>query len=574
MQTAPGRVLRDRLATLVINSAGLGVAGLLLLMLWYLFSVALPLAEPLQVGDVRQLPAGLAAPGNTLRHTDDGGLEVAAASGSGAWVLYPGAYRCAGGGERRRIDGPWRAEPRVATTAESGSVLLVVDGEGALHRPGDQRRPLHAAAPRRGAFTALCPDLAAGGAAPGDRVPPRRRGRLRVIATTTGAVLFDGRLPGAEGVVRYALADAGSALLGWSGARVLHWDIRNRFPEAGWRSLWTAQHHSGYAQAEHVWHPGDGGTGALAKYALAPLLLGTFKAALYGMLIAVPLAIGAAIYTGYFLSQRQRNRIKPVIELLEAIPTVVLGFLAGLWLAPLLAEYLLWVFLLPLLLVGLPLLFALLHVLGQRLSPRLVLRPPRATLLLAAYAAVLLLLVALGPYLESLLFGGAVRDWLQDVAGIDYRQRNALLIGFAMGVSLLPTLFSIVEDAVFAVPRSLSDGSLALGATRWQSLSRVVLPAASPALLSALLIGLARGLGETMIVLLATGNTPLMDMGPFTGMRSLAATLAIELPEVAVGGVHFRILFLAALLLFAFTFVLNTIAEIFRMRLRYRYAGR
>jgi phosphate transport system permease protein len=574
MQTAPGRVLRDRLATLVINSAGLGVAGLLLLMLWYLFSVALPLAEPLQVGDVRQLPAGLAAPGNTLRHTDDGGLEVAAVSGSGAWVLYPGAYRCAGGGERRRIDGPWRAEPRVATTAESGSVLLVVDGEGALHRlaiSADRCTLQRLGVARSQPFVPI--SLLA---------EPRRAiaflldagGRLRVIATTTGAVLFDGRLPGAEGVVRYALADAGSALLGWSGARVLHWDIRNRFPEAGWRSLWTAQHHSGYAQAEHVWHPGDGGTGALAKYALAPLLLGTFKAALYGMLIAVPLAIGAAIYTGYFLSQRQRNRIKPVIELLEAIPTVVLGFLAGLWLAPLLAEYLLWVFLLPLLLVGLPLLFALLHVLGQRLSPRLVLRPPRATLLLAAYAAVLLLLVALGPYLESLLFGGAVRDWLQDVAGIDYRQRNALLIGFAMGVSLLPTLFSIVEDAVFAVPRSLSDGSLALGATRWQSLSRVVLPAASPALLSALLIGLARGLGETMIVLLATGNTPLMDMGPFTGMRSLAATLAIELPEVAVGGVHFRILFLAALLLFAFTFVLNTIAEIFRMRLRYRYAGR
>jgi len=143
-----------------------------------------------------------------------------------------------------------------------------------------------------------------------------------------------------------------------------------------------------------------------------------------------------------------------------------------------------------------------------------------------------------------------------------------------MGLAITPVMFSIIEDAINAVPRSLSDGSLALGATRWQSLARVVLPAASPAILSALLIGFARGLGETMIVLLATGNTPLMASDPFSGLRSLAANIAVELPEADSGGVHFRLLFLGALVLFAMTFLLNTVAELFRQRLRYAYASR
>ena len=143
-----------------------------------------------------------------------------------------------------------------------------------------------------------------------------------------------------------------------------------------------------------------------------------------------------------------------------------------------------------------------------------------------------------------------------------------------MGLAITPIMFSIIEDAINAVPRSLSDGSLALGATRWQSLARVVMPAASPAILSALLIGLARGLGETMIVLLASGNAPLMEPDPFSGLRTLAASIAAELPEADAGGVHFRVLFLAALVLFALTFVLNTVAELFRQRLRYAYAGR
>ena len=280
------------------------------------------------------------------------------------------------------------------------------------------------------------------------------------------------------------------------------------------------------------------------------------------------------MYTGYFLSRRQRNRVKPAIELLEAFPTVVLGFLAGLWLAPRLGDHLLLLFLLPWVLVLVPLMLAVTHLLLQRVSSLFVVRPARSRLVFVVYLLILPLLWFAAPALENALFEGSFRDWLLRAAGLRIEQRNALVVGFAMGIALLPTLFSIVEDAVFAVPRELSDGSLALGATRWQSLYRVVLPAASPAILSALLIGLARGLGETMIVLLATGNTPLMDLSAFTGLRSLSASLAAELPEATVGSVHFRVLFLAALVLFALTFALNTVAELFRQRLRYRYAGR
>jgi phosphate transport system permease protein len=159
--------------------------------------------------------------------------------------------------------------------------------------------------------------------------------------------------------------------------------------------------------------------------------------------------------------------------------------------------------------------------------------------------------------------------------GLRYDQRNALLVGLAMGIAITPAMFSIVEDAIFAVPRSLSDGSLALGATRWQSLSRIVLPAAAPAILSALLIGLARGLGETMIVLLATGNTPIMEASLLSGYAwPQREYRRAELPEAGTASVHFRVLFLAALVLFALTFVLNTVAELFRQRLRYSYAKR
>ena len=166
-----------------------------------------------------------------------------------------------------------------------------------------------------------------------------------------------------------------------------------------------------------------------------------------------------------------------------------------------------------------------------------------------------------------------MRSWLSRVAGVSFDQRNALVVGLAMGFAIIPTIFSITEDAIFSVPKHLTNGSLALGATPWQTLMRVVLLTASPGIFSALMIGFGRAVGETMIVLMATGNTPIMDWNIFEGMRTLAANIAVEMPESEVGSTHYRVLFLAAFVLFIFTFVFNTMAEIVRQRLRRRYGS-
>jgi phosphate transport system permease protein len=180
--------------------------------------------------------------------------------------------------------------------------------------------------------------------------------------------------------------------------------------------------------------------------------------------------------------------------------------------------------------------------------------------------------MALSDPIQAAFFGGDMRVWL-DGQGVNFDQRNALVVGIAMGFAVIPTIFSIAEDAVFAVPKSLSQGSLALGASPWQTLVRVVLPTASPGIFSGTMIGFGRAVGETMIVLMATGNTPIMDFNIFEGFRTLSANIAVELPEAEVHSTHFRILFLAALVLFMFTFVLNTSAEYVRQKLREKYGS-
>jgi len=175
--------------------------------------------------------------------------------------------------------------------------------------------------------------------------------------------------------------------------------------------------------------------------------------------------------------------------------------------------------------------------------------------------------------LETAMFGGTLRDWFKIEWGIGYDQRNALVVGIAMGFAVVPTIFSIAEDAIFSVPKHLTTGSLALGATPWQTMARVVLLTASPGIFSALMIGFGRAVGETMIVLMATGNTPVMDLSIFQGLRTLAANIAVEMPESEVDSTHYRVLFLAALVLFLFTFVFNTLAEVVRQRLREKYSS-
>jgi phosphate transport system permease protein len=152
-----------------------------------------------------------------------------------------------------------------------------------------------------------------------------------------------------------------------------------------------------------------------------------------------------------------------------------------------------------------------------------------------------------------------------------YDQRNSLVIAVAMGFAVIPTIFSLAEDAISSVPPSLSAASLALGASKWQTVWRVILPTASPGIFTAVMLGLGRAVGETMIVLMAAGNTPLLSLSPFSGMRTLSANIAVEMPEAPVGGTLYRTLFLCAFLLFALTLVINTVAEMFRHRLREKY---
>ncbi len=176
-----------------------------------------------------------------------------------------------------------------------------------------------------------------------------------------------------------------------------------------------------------------------------------------------------------------------------------------------------------------------------------------------------------GPF-EAWLFGGDFPAWLRSTTGLPYEQRNAIVVGIAMGFAVIPIIFAISEDALSSVPKDLVAGSLALGADRWQTVVRVVLPTASPGIFSAVMVGFGRAIGETMIVLMATGNTPIMDWNAFNGFRTLSANIAVEIPEAPVGSTLYRTLFVAAILLFAVTFVINTVAELVRQRLRTRYA--
>jgi phosphate transport system permease protein len=151
-----------------------------------------------------------------------------------------------------------------------------------------------------------------------------------------------------------------------------------------------------------------------------------------------------------------------------------------------------------------------------------------------------------------------------------YVQRNALVVGFVMGFAIIPIIYTIAEDALSTVPQHLRSASLGAGATPWQTAIRIVVPTAMSGLFSALMIGLGRAVGETMIVLMAGGNTPVREWNIFNGFRTLAANIAVELPEAVQHSTHYRTLFLAALTLFVMTFFVNTIAELVRLRFRRR----
>ena len=370
-----------------------------------------------------------------------------------------------------------------------------------------------------------------------------------------------------------AVSPRAKRLLVEAGGRMQLWDIENEHPEVSWSALWSKVWYEGYEEPRYIWQSSAANNDFEPKLSLVPLVFGTLKAAFYAMLVATPIAVCGAIFTANFMVPSMRRKVKPLIETMAALPSVILGFFAGLWLAPFLEKNLagvLGAFLL------MPPMVLVVAYLWSRMPQAIRLRVPsgwEAALLIPVVILVGWGCVQMGSAVDFMFFNGDLRTWLTNDAGVAFDQRNALVVGIAMGVAVAPVIFSIAEDAIFSVPKHLVFGSLALGATPWQTLVGVVLATASPGIFSALMIGLGRAVGETMIVLMATGNTPVMEWSIFEGLRTLAANIAVEVPEAEVASTHYRVLFLAALVLFMFTFIVNTVAELVRQRLRLRYGN-
>lgn len=354
--------------------------------------------------------------------------------------------------------------------------------------------------------------------------------------------------------------------------KLFDWSLDNSHPEINWKTLFGKVWYEGYQEPDYTWQSSSGTDDFEPKFSLTPLAYGTLKGTFYALLLAIPISLCGALYTSQFMHPSLRNLVKPTVEVMAALPSVVLGFFAGLWLAPLVADMVPAVMLMLFVLPGVSLVAALLWRQiplpvrsGFRPGTELVLLGP--LLMLSIY-----LCVSLNDPLEAAFFAGNFPQWLYDTTGSRYDPRNSLIVGFAMGFAVIPIIYTICEDAFSNVPQHLVSGSLALGATRWQTAVRVVLPTASPGVFSAIMIGFGRAVGETMIVLMATGNTPVMDFDPFSGFRALSANIAVEIPEAPHGGTLYRVLFLAALLLFVLTFLVNTAAEVVRQNLRERYS--
>lgn len=353
------------------------------------------------------------------------------------------------------------------------------------------------------------------------------------------------------------------------GGRILNQlSVENSTAITTFKSLWQEIWYEGYAQPDYVWQTSSALDSHQAKFSVVPLFIGSLKAALLAVLVAVPVGIGCAIYVGYFARQRVRRVLKPTIELIEGIPSVVIGFIAAIWLLPIAEKYLLGLFLFILLCPVFLGLFCLFRVkIGNRWR--------RGWEMLFVVVTVALYLLVFDGILANQQ-GFISWFWSESaLAGevIYGSAKNTMILALALGFAIAPTVFSIAEDAINEVPTGLLLASFAMGADQVQTLQRIVLVAALPGILSAVMLGFARALGETMIVLMVSGNTPIADWDLWQGIRTLTANLAIELPEAQVGGVHYQVLFLTALLLFSFTFVVNTFAELLRQKLRRHYHG-
>jgi phosphate transport system permease protein len=537
-----------------------------------------------------------------------------------------------------------------------GTSLAVADGAGTVR----------IFFPTRGIATAASDGLAtvaarefpsSGAAVTGLAASPRSRlfaatdaaGGVRLLQATTGATVIRAAIDAPTGASRASIGPREDRVIVASGGRLASLAFDAGHPEVSLRTLVRPVWYESYPGPVHAWET-TGHEAFESKFGLVPLIFGTIKATLYAMLFATPVAILAAIYASQFMHPVWRSRIKPTIELMAGLPSVVLGFVAGLVFAPWLEGAAMPV------IAGLfvvPLTLALAAHLWQ-------LVPAGWRSRLAGWRFALVALVALpagvlasratAPWVELGLFQGDFRGWLDgrggsgfggwmlalvplsavavaiatgrmvgpwlrragrgwtdrraalaslgvfvvgtlaaialaaaaavflDALRLDtrgglfgtYVQRNALVVGIGMSFAIIPLIFTIADDALTSVPDHLRSASLGAGATPWQTAVRVIVPAAASGLFSAVMIGLGRAVGETMIVLMAAGNTPIVDWNVFNGFQTLSAAIATELPEAARGTAHYRVLFLAALVLFALTFVVNTVAEIVRQRFRRR----
>ncbi|MCK6450382.1 MAG: ABC transporter permease subunit [Alphaproteobacteria bacterium] len=500
--------------------------------------------------------------------------------------------------------------------------------------------------------------------APVVAIAPSQRSKLFATADATGNVFLRHgtseqtvvKVRPASAAVRYsalALAPRDDGIVAMEeGTRVHAWGVHAPHPETTVKAIFGKIWYEGYPEPSYTWQSSSGTDSFEPKLSLVPLIFGTIKAAFYSLLFAVPVALGAAIYTSEFVHPAVRGVVKPTMEMMASLPSVVLGFIAALILAPVVET---WIAAVLLAFVAVPLgLFVGAH-LWQMLPTPVSIRYgnlPKFALIFLALAGSFVSCYYAGGAFEKALFGGDFKAWvnarsgsgapflflllwplaffaalhlfdryldprhaqrlrsmprvqaglvdmtrwvavlatsallayaaaaLVDALGGDprgalvdtYVQRNTLVVGFAMAFAVIPLIYTIAEDALNAVPEHLRGASLACGATPWQTATRVILPTAASGVFAAVMIGMGRAVGETMIVVMAAGNTPVLEWNIFSGLRALSANIAVELPEAVKDGTLYRMLFLAALVLFGMTFVINTLAEIVRLRFRKRSA--
>lgn len=478
----------------------------------------------------------------------------------------------------------------------------------------------------------------------------------RVVSTLSdnGTVTFF-YVPTNRKLLEWSVAP-GSQIFFSSGSRycgILHANsvtvakLNLRFPEAGWRSFLSANWFEGYDSPMHLWQSSSGTVQGEIKLSIVPLLFGTMKGTFYTLLIAIPLGLISAIFSSEYLDPTNRARIKPIMELMASVPSVALGFVGAVAVAPLVRDRLFGVLLVAYLTLGMLVSIPTLLVLLPQ-PIRLLANRRRGLLLILVLMISIAISNSVATRLETLLFGGPLTLWLNgefgplfpgwlclwlipcgvatfwasnhfhierklseryslfrrgtafgaiamqtgllgacvisasiiamvlsllgwDARGTildSYQERNALLVGIVLGFAIVPLIFTLSEDALQAVPQHLRAASMSCGATVWQTTVRVVIPTALSGLFSAVMLGLGRAIGETMVVLMVSGNSPIMELNPFSGFRTLSATLAMELPEAARGSTHYHSLFFVSLVLFFLTVVVNSIAEFVRLKFK------